>query len=125
MLTKSQVIKSLDAKEMNLEFWITFGFFFFFLILESITSWIFIRGSKKYHPSLWQHAGEPTLMGNGDLISAWPLNKYLMNREYLELDNQRAIEYAEKNRLPFVLTYFGAAISLIVFFAAIFLYGVP
>jgi len=108
-----------------LEFWSAFGVFSFFLILESITSWVFIRGSKKYHPVLWQHSGEPTLMGNSDMISAWPLNKYLMNRKYLEIADQSAIAYAEKNRLPFAITYFGACISAIAFFTVIYLFGVP
>jgi hypothetical protein len=93
--------------------------------MESVTSWIFIRGSKKHHPVLWEHAGEPTLMGNGDMISAWPLNKYLMNRKYTELTDPDAIAYAEKNRLPFVVTYFGACISVIAFFGVIYLYGTP
>jgi hypothetical protein len=79
-----------------MEFWMAFGAFFFFLILESITSWVFIRGSKKNHPILWKHAGQPTLMGNGDMISAWPLNKYLMQRKYQELNDIGAIAYAEK-----------------------------
>ena len=77
-------------------FWIAFGIFFTFLILESVSSWIFIRGSKKHHPELWTHAGEPTLMGNGDMISAWPLNKYLMQRKYQELSDQAAIQFAEQ-----------------------------
>ncbi|NVJ96547.1 MAG: hypothetical protein HWE25_00245 [Alphaproteobacteria bacterium] len=106
-------------------FWIASGVFLGFLILESITSWIFIRGSKKKHPKLWSHAGKPTLMGNGDLISAWPLNKYLLQRKYAELGDQDAIAYAERNRLPFVVTYFAACLSVLVFFAVLFLFGSP
>ena len=106
-------------------FWIAFGVFFTFLILESVSSWVFIRGSKKHHPELWTHAGEPTLMGNGDMISAWPLNKYLMQRKYQELNDQAAIEFAEKNRLPFVVTYFGAVVSILAFFVVIYLIGIP
>tara|TARA_B110000908_G_C9952640_1_gene313251 strand:- start:43 stop:342 length:300 start_codon:yes stop_codon:yes gene_type:complete len=97
----------------------------FFLILESVTSWIFIRGSKKHQTLLWQHAGEPTLMGNGDMISAWPLNKYLMNRKYQEIKDQSAVAFAEKNRLPFVVTYFGACVSVIVYFAVLYFVGMP
>jgi len=117
--------EALYVKESVVEFWSAFGIFFFFLIMESVTSWIFIRGSKKHHNALWLHAGEPTLMGNGDMISAWPLNKYLMKRKYLELDEPLAVAFAEKNRLPFVITYFGACISVIVFFAVVYFYGTP
>ena len=106
-------------------FWIAFGIFFTFLILESVSSWVFIRGSKKHHPELWTHAGEPTLMGNGDMISAWPLNKYLMQRKYQELSDPAAIQFAEKNRLPFVVTYFGAVVSILAVFAVIYLFGMP
>ncbi len=93
--------------------------------MESVTSWVFIRGSKKNYPTLWKHAGEPTLMGNGDMISAWPLNKYLMKRKYLEVEDPKAVKFADKNRLPFVITYFGACVSVLVFFIVIFLYGIP
>lgn len=71
------------------------------------------------------HAGEPTPMGNGDMISAWPLNKYLMYRKYADLSDPDAVAYAEKNRLPFVVTYFGACISIVVFFCVVYLYGTP
>jgi len=115
----------LYVKESILEFWIAIGVFFFFLVLESVTSWIFIRGSKKHHPMLWQHAGEPTLMGNGDMISAWPLNKYLMSRKYQEIEDNSAVAFAEKNRLPFVVTYFCACASVVVLLAVIYFMGVP
>ena len=108
-----------------LEFWSAFGIFFFFLIMESVTSLIFIRGSKKRCPVLWQHAGEPTLMGNGDMISAWSLNKYLMKRKYLQIEEPSAIAFAEKNRLPFVITYFGACVSVVVFSVVVYFYGIP
>ena len=106
-------------------FWSSFGVFAICLILESITSWMFIRGSKKEHPELWVHAGEPTLMGNGDLISAWPLNKYLIERRYKEIENEAAKSFAEKLRLPFVLSYFSALISVVVFFVCLFIFGKP
>jgi hypothetical protein len=106
-------------------FWTTFGVFIFFLTLESITSWIFIRGSRKKHPDLWVHAGEPTLMGNGDLISAWPLVKYILFKQYRDVPDQKAVSFAEKNRMAFLLSYFSACISVLVFFLAWFAYGTP
>jgi len=106
-------------------FWGTFVAFIVCLILESIISWLFIRGSKNKHPELWIHAGKPTLMGNGDLISAWPLNIYLLNRTYEELSNQEAITFANRLRLPFVLSYFTAMASLAVFFLCLLIFGKP
>jgi hypothetical protein len=41
-------------------FWISFTAVAAFLIVESVSSWIFIRCSKKNHPMLWEHAGCPT-----------------------------------------------------------------
>lgn len=104
-------------------FWLSFSIFAFFLTLESVTSWFFIRGSKKKHPDLWLHAGEPTLMGNSDLVSEWPINKYLIYREYLEIDNKEAIMFAEKMRLPVVVSYFLAALSAINVLICIFVFG--
>lgn len=106
-------------------FWTTFGIFAICLILESITSWIFIRGSKKNHPELWVHAGEPTLMGNGDLVKAWPLNKYLIDRRYLEIKSEQAKLFAEKIRLPFVISYFSSVISVAIFFICLLIFGKP
>ena len=106
-------------------FWITFGIFIFCLTMESITSWRFIKGSKKKHPELWVHAGEPTLMGNGDLISAWPLTKYLLSRQYHQLENKVAVDFAEKSRLPFIVSYFSAGISAIICLASMLVFGVP
>ena len=104
-------------------FWTLFSIFAVCLILESITSWIFIRGSKKKHPDLWRHAGKPTLLGNGDLFSAWPLNQYLIHRQYQQLGNKGAVQFAEKIRLPFIITYFMALISVLVFIAFFFING--
>ncbi len=106
-------------------FWSTFGIFAICLTLESITSWMFISGSKKKYPELWEHAGEPTLIGNGDLINAWPLNKYLMRRQYKEIENEAAKVFAESLRLPFVLSYFSAISSVVVFFVCLFIFGRP
>lgn len=106
-------------------FWITFGIFAVCLVLESITSWIFIRWSKKKYQELWKHAGKPTLMGNGDLVSAWSLNKYLIDRRYREIESEKAKNFAEKLRLPFVISYFAALLSVIIFLACFFIFGKP
>lgn len=106
-------------------FWTTFSIFALFLVAESITSWFFIRVSKNKHPELWRHAGEPTLIGNGDLVNAWSLNKYLMARRFQELENADAQLFAEKMRLPFVLSYFLALFFAAVFGVCFLIFGVP
>lgn len=76
------------------------------LLAESITSWMVIRGTRRHHPALWHHAGEPTLIDNGDLVRSWPLVSYFMRREYRETKNEQAIAFAERLRTPFVYSYF-------------------
>lgn len=87
------------------------------LALEGTTSWIAIRVAKKRHSELWVHSGKPTLLGNGDLMKAWPLVKYYHERTYLEtvqredqqlppVGDAGSIEFAERLRRPFLYTYF-------------------
>ena len=106
-------------------FIISFGVFFVCLIGESVTSWIFIQGSKKKYPMLWKHAGSPTLMGNGDLFSAWPLAKYILKKRYLKIDCKDSIVFAEKLRFPFLAGYFSAIVTVIWCFVALLIFGVP
>lgn len=94
--------------------------FFVFLMLESVTSWIFIKGSKKKHPLLWKHAGKPTLLGNGDLMSAYPLIRYIWQREYAQIEDQNAIRYADKLRYPTVLSYWLAWASIAALIVSLF-----
>lgn len=100
-------------------FWVTAGLFFICLIGESITSYMFIRGSRKKHPVLWEHAGEPTLMGNGDLINAFPLVEYVRRRDYSEIFDVEAIQFADKLREPLVYSYWIAVASAVVFIGGI------
>lgn len=81
------------------------------LIAESVTSWLFIRGSKKKHPALWEHAGSPTLMGNGDLLSAFPLIQYARRRDYAAVSDSEAVSFADRLRLPLIVTYWAAVAS--------------
>ena len=101
-------------------FAISLAGFFVSLTLESITSWIIIKGSKKKHPSLWKHAGRPTLLGNGDLMSAYPLIKYLWRRDYAELNDRAAVSYADRMLLPTVLTYASAVVFAVALFLSLF-----
>ena len=102
-------------------FYVAFIGFVVSLSMESITSWMLIKGSKKHHPDLWKHAGEPTLMSNGDLISAFSLINYVWCRDYEGLNNRDAIKYADQMRLPVVLSYWAAWIFALVLIYAVFL----
>ena len=98
------------------------------LILESTTSWIAIRTARKHYPDLWEHSGKPTLLGNGDLMNAWPLVNYYRNRKYLEpvqyedhvlqpITEKNTLEFADKLRKPLVYAYYagwgGVAVLII------------
>jgi hypothetical protein len=87
--------------------------FVLFLIGESLTSWLFIRGSRKKHPGLWEHARRPTLMGNGNLLNAWPLVRYVTRRDYAAVPEPHSVTFAEALRLPLIVTYWGAVASAI------------
>ena len=89
----------------------------FGLALQSTTAWIAIRVSKKRHLELWIHSGKPTLLGNGDLMKAWPLVKYYRQKKYLEscqqgahqlppVSDAKSLEFAERLRGPLVHTYY-------------------
>jgi hypothetical protein len=102
-------------------FWPTFAIFLICLLAESLTSWLFIRGSKKKHPALWGHAGCPTIMRNGDLISAWPLIRYVSRREYVTIEDPVAISFADRIRVPMVVSYWATLGSVAAFFFALLL----
>ena len=104
-------------------FWSSFSIFALCLISESITSWIVIRRSKIKYPSLWKHAGKPTLIGNGDMISAFPLVNYIAYRRYAHLPEEEAVRFADNIRLPFVVSYYAACLSAAIFLAVFLIYG--
>ena len=106
-------------------FWTSFAVFAVFLTVESVASWLFIRGSRKRHPVLWEHAGSPTLLGDSDLISAWGTTRYLMRREYESLNDRLGRQFAERLWLPMLIGYFGSWLSVGAFFLCLFLFGKP
>lgn len=106
-------------------FWISFGLFAVFLTVESVASWVFIRRSRRNHPELWIHAGSPTLLGDSDLISAWPTVRYLLRREYRQIKDVNATTFAEQLRTPMLVGFFGGWISATGVFACLFVYGKP
>lgn len=95
------------------------------ILVESTTSWIFIRRSRKRYPILWSDAGEPTLLGDGNLIRAWGTNHYLLKREYQHLSGPDGRYFAEKMRMPMLIGYFGGWISVLLFWLCILIYGTP
>lgn len=106
-------------------FWASFVVFALFLSVESVASWVFIRRSRKLYRSLWEHAGSPTLLGDGDLISAWGTNRYLMRREYQSLRDDPGKQFAERMRLPMLIGYFGSWLAVLGFLICLFLFGKP
>jgi hypothetical protein len=99
--------------------WAIGGAFLILLIAESLTSWLFIRGSRTKHPSLWQHAGCPTLLGNGDLMSAWPLIRYVRRRDYAALPDGAAVAFADRMRMPMIISYWAALASAVALVASL------
>lgn len=94
-------------------FWAAIGVFLVSLLAESVTSWMFIRGSKKRYPALWEHAGCPTIMGNGDLISAWPLIQYVTRKDYAAVSDGAAVSFADGIRMPMVASYWATVASAV------------
>lgn len=95
--------------------------FVLFLVAESVTSWLFIRGSRRKHPALWEHAGRPTLMGNGDLFNAWPLIRYVSRRKYEAVSDAQSVSFADTFRLPLIVTYWTAVASAIALIVSLLL----
>lgn len=106
-------------------FWFSLSVFGLFLTVEGIASWVFIRRSRRLYPELWEHAGSPTLLGDGDLISAWPTNRYLLRRQYLQLDDATARNFAEKLRLPMLIGYFGSWAAVAGVLVSLLVFGKP
>lgn len=99
--------------------WLAFGVFFVCLTAESWMSWRFIYGSRKRHPALWRHAGCPTVMGNSDLVRAWPLVRYVSRRAYRTLPDSKAVSFADEARRPMMVSYWASVGSAAVFFSAL------
>jgi len=103
----------------------TFAFAFTLFVicigLESLTSWMFIKGSQRNYPELWEHAGMPTLLGNGDLISAYALIRYLWDRDYYSVGDNQAVAFADRMRVPAVASYATAWIACITLLIVVFL----
>ncbi len=95
------------------------------LLLESITSWRFLRTLKSRYPELWAHTGYRTMWTDGNLIGAYPTIKYLSGRAYSDRQNPEEVSFCDSHRLPVVWSYRFAVLSVICFFAAMALYGWP
>ncbi|MEL7482465.1 MAG: hypothetical protein AAGJ29_13000 [Pseudomonadota bacterium] len=60
-------------------------------------------------------------MGNGDLISAFPLVNYIWRRDYAALSNPQAVAYADGMRLPTVLSYWAAWVFALALIYVVFI----
>jgi hypothetical protein len=92
-------------------FWIAFAAFGVCAIAESVTSWLFIRGSRERYPAHWQHAGSPTIMGNANLMSAWPLLRYVAQRRNAMMEEEAPVSFADRFRWPMVISYAAVLVS--------------
>lgn len=52
-------------------------------------------------------------MGNGDLVSAWPLLRYVAQRRYASLDDNAAVSFAEQFRFPLLAAYAATLLSVL------------
>ena len=95
------------------------------LLLESITSWRFLKALKSQYPALWEHTGYRTIWTDSNLISAYPTIKYLFERAYSDHRNPKEIAFCDSHRVPVVGAYWFAVLAVVYFFAAIALYGWP
>jgi hypothetical protein len=89
--------------------------------VNSIIFWEFVKGSKRKFPALWEHAGQPTLFEDAHLFSAIPLVKYIWRRDYAEINDHKAISYADKLRRPAVSSYIAAVFFLSTLFISVFI----
>jgi hypothetical protein len=94
--------------------------FFVALCVESWFSWRFLRRLKRDFPRLWGESGERTIWTDSDLTSAWPTIRFLWYREYEALGTREEIAFCEKYRLPVVVSWAAAGLSIALFFALIF-----
>lgn len=95
------------------------------LLLESITSWRFLKALRSKHPKLWEHTGYRTIWTDSNLISAYPTIRYLSARNYSSRQHPEEVSFCESHRIPVVGAYWFAVLSVAYFFAAMVLYGWP
>jgi hypothetical protein len=95
------------------------------LCAESWFSWRFLRGLKRNYEDLWVRSGKRTIWSDGDLISAYPTIKYLWNREYVPLSQASEVAFCESYRLPVVISWAAAGISVLAFFVSLLAFGWP
>jgi hypothetical protein len=81
------------------------------VVAESLTSWLFIRGSRKTYPALWRHAGSPTIGETRNLIGAWPLLRYLAQRRYATMEEDAPISFADRLRWPMLVSNAAVLVS--------------
>lgn len=58
-------------------------------------------------------------MGNSDLVSAWPLVRYVSRREYASLPDSEARSFAESIRRPLIVSYWATVGSAAAFLSVL------
>ena len=96
----------------------------FFMVVGSVIQWVFLLMLRKQHSNLWNAMGRPTIWTDQSLFSAWPTIKFIQQKRYLSFESS-SVSFCGFFYLPLVLFYWLTAISLAMFFVAIFAFGWP
>jgi len=106
-------------------FWTSFAVFFFLLCVASLYHWRFLRRIRREFPTVWQDMGRPTGWTDSTLLDAFGTYLYLLRRRYQQSSDVHAIQFCERFRIPMLVTYAGAWLSVAVFFIGLFIWGKP
>jgi hypothetical protein len=82
-----------------------------------------LRRLKREFSDLWVMSGKRTIWSDGDLISAYPTIKYLWNREYVPDSRDSEVAFCESYRLPVVVSWAAAGVSVLAFFVSLLAIG--
>lgn len=96
----------------------------FFMVIGSVIQWAFLLILRKKHSSLWNAMGRPTIWTDQSLFSAWPTIKFIQQKRYLSFESS-SVSFCGSFYLPLITFYWATAISLVMFFVSIFVFGWP
>jgi hypothetical protein len=96
----------------------------FFMVVGSIIQWTFLLMLRKNHSNLWYAMGRPTIWTDQSLFSTWPTIKFIQQKRYLNHEFG-SVKFCGFFHFPLVLFYWATALSLAMFFVAIFVFGWP
>jgi hypothetical protein len=108
-------------------FWTSFAVFCVILCIASWYHWRFLRCVRREFPSLWRDMGGPTGWTEGTLFDALGTYWYLVRRGYQQRGNTDEKRFCEQFRVPMLVTYVAALVSIAVcfFFTGLLIGGKP